>query len=114
MEKYRKKILSFYRKAKRMPSYGEIAELLGFKSKNAAYKLVNKMVDLGFVEKDQKGRIIPKNIFSGTKILGTVEAGFPSPAEEELSDTISLDEYLIKNKEATYMLKVSGDSMIDA
>lgn len=114
MEKYQKKIMGFYRKAKRMPSYSEIAELLGFKSKNATYKLVNKMVDLGFVEKDQKGRIIPKNIFGETKILGTVEAGFPSPAEEELSDTISLDEYLIKRKEATYMLKVSGDSMIDA
>jgi len=43
-----------------------------------------------------------------------VEAGFPSPAEEELNDTISLDEYLIKNKEATYMLKIQGDSMVDA
>ncbi len=48
------------------------------------------------------------------KILGRVEAGFPSPAEEELQDTITLDEWLIKNKEATYMLKVSGDSMVDA
>jgi SOS regulatory protein LexA len=114
MKKYHAKILAFYRKAKRMPSYGEIAGLLGFKSKNAAYKLVNKMAGLGIVEKDQTGRIIPKNIFGETKILGTVEAGFPSPAEEELIDTITLDEYLIKNKEATYMLKVSGDSMIDA
>jgi SOS regulatory protein LexA len=114
MEKYHKKILSFYRKAKRMPSYGEIAEIVGFKSKNAAYKLVNRMVSLGLVEKDRSGRIIPKHIFGETKILGTVEAGFPSPAEEELVDTITLDEYLIKNKEATYMLKVSGDSMIEA
>jgi SOS regulatory protein LexA len=114
MKKYHAKILAFYRKAKRMPSYSEIGQLLGFKSKNAAYKLVNKMVALGIVEKDQKGRIIPKNIFGETKILGTVEAGFPSPAEEELIDTITLDEYLIKNKEATYMLKVSGESMIDA
>jgi SOS-response transcriptional repressor LexA len=33
--------------------------------------------------------------------LGTVAAGFPSPADEELTDTMSLDEYLIGNKEAT-------------
>ncbi len=39
---------------------------------------------------------------------------FGSPAEEELSDTLSLDEFLIKNKEATFMLKVKGDYMIDA
>ncbi len=41
-------------------------------------------------------------------------AGFPSPADEALTDTMSLDEYLISNKEATYILKVNGDSMIDA
>lgn len=114
MEKYQKEIIDFYRKAKRMPSYSEIAKLLGFKSKNASYKLVNKMIELGLVSKDSSGRIIPRNIFGATRLLGTVEAGFPSPAEEELVDTITLDEYLIKNKEATYMLKVSGESMIDA
>lgn len=114
MEKYHQKILRFYRKARRMPSYSEIMELAGFKSKNAAYKLVKKMISLGIVEKDSSGKIIPRHIFGETKILGTVEAGFPSPAEEELTDTITLDEYLIKNKEATYMLKVRGESMIDA
>lgn len=114
MDKYQKEIIKFYRQARRMPSYSEIAKLLGFKSKNASYKLVNKMIEMGLVAKDSSGKIIPKRIFGETRILGTVEAGFPSPAEEELIDTITLDEYLIKNKEATYMLKVSGESMIDA
>ena len=67
-----------------------------------------------FLSKDVKGKLIPKNIFGELKVLGQVEAGFPSPAEEETADTMSMDEYLIKNKEATYMLKVSGDSMKDA
>lgn len=48
------------------------------------------------------------------RVNGTVEAGFPSPAEEELLDTISLDELLIQNPQATFLLKVSGDSMKDA
>jgi repressor LexA len=43
-----------------------------------------------------------------------VQAGFPSPAEEELLDTISLDEFLVRRPEATYLLTVSGDSMVDA
>ncbi|MDA8105376.1 MAG: translesion error-prone DNA polymerase V autoproteolytic subunit, partial [Nitrospiraceae bacterium] len=43
-----------------------------------------------------------------------VEAGFPSPAEEELVDTLSLDSLLIQNPEATFLLKVSGDSMSGA
>lgn len=48
------------------------------------------------------------------KLLGSIRAGFPSPAEEELQDTMSLEEYLIERKEATYLLHVDGDSMIDA
>jgi SOS regulatory protein LexA len=47
-------------------------------------------------------------------VLGTVSAGFPSPADEELTDTLSLDDYLIGNKEATYILKVHGESMLGA
>lgn len=45
--------------------------------------------------------------------LGTIEAGFPSPAEEELLDTMTLDEWLIKRHEATYMLEVKGLSMMN-
>jgi repressor LexA len=47
-------------------------------------------------------------------VRGSVEAGFPSPAEEELVDTLSLDDLLAQNREATFLLKVSGDSMINA
>ena len=108
------KIVKFYRRYKRMPSYREIAELLGYRSKNAAYKAVDHLLEEGFVERDDQGRLIPGDVFNGVKVLGLVEAGFPSPAEEELADTMSLDHYLIDNPEATYLLKVKGDSMIEA
>jgi len=39
---------------------------------------------------------------------------FPSAAEEELLDTLTLEEYLIRNREATFMLKVGSDSMHEA
>lgn len=48
------------------------------------------------------------------KKRGVVEAGFPASAEEELVDTMSLDEFLLGNKEATYLLNVKSDSMRDA
>ena len=114
LAQYKKKIRGFYKKNRRMPSYSEIMDLLGFRSKNSVYKLVNKLVDDGFVAKDGSNKLIPKNIYGNIKVLGTVEAGFPSPAEEELSDTMTLDDYLIDNKESTFMLRVSGDSMKDA
>lgn len=96
-----------------MPGYKEIMDMLGFKSKNAVYKVINKLVDEGVVEKDSRGKIIPKNLVGEVPLLGLVEAGFPSAAEEELADTMSIDEYLIGNKEAIYILEVKGDSMIE-
>ncbi|HEY4515086.1 MAG TPA: S24 family peptidase [Candidatus Paceibacterota bacterium] len=53
-------------------------------------------------------------MIKGIRVLGLVEAGFPSAAEEQDLDTTTLDDYLIENREATYMLTVKGDSMYDA
>lgn len=47
------------------------------------------------------------------KVLGVVEAGFPGTAEEDIHE-MSLDDFLIQKREASYMLRVKGDSMIDA
>ena len=107
-------ISHFYHQKGRMPSFSEIGEIVGFRSKNAVFKLVNKLEQLKFIGRDEKGRLIPRSIASSVRILGTVEAGFPSPAEEALADTLSLDELLIQNPEATFLLKVSGDSMVEA
>ena len=43
-----------------------------------------------------------------------ISAGFPSPADDFKEIRISLDKELVKNKEATFYAKVSGDSMIGA
>jgi SOS regulatory protein LexA len=104
----------FYHTKGRMPSFSEIGELTGLQSKNAVSKLVDKLDSLKVVGKDAKGRLIPRSIASPVRILGSVEAGFPSPAEEELADTLSLDDFLIENPDATFLLKVSGDSMSEA
>lgn len=104
----------FYRDANRMPSFSELGLLWGLKSKNAVSKVVKSLQQIGAVAKDSKGRLLPESLARPIRLLGTVEAGFPSPAEEELVDTLSLDEFLIGNHQATFMLKVSGDSMQDA
>lgn len=111
---YKKKIFEFFESHKRMPSYGEIMSLVGFKSKNAAYKLVSKLVDEGLVVKDAMGRLIPAAGFDELPLLGVVEAGIPSVVEPGELDTFSLDSYLVKDKSNTFLLEVKGDSMIEA
>ncbi len=46
--------------------------------------------------------------------LNRVRVGWPSPADDYVERPIDLNEYLIKNPAATYFVRVSGDSMIDA
>ena len=113
-ENYKRKVVGFYKTHKRMPGYAEMMELTGFHSKNAVFKFIGKLVEDGVVSKDARGRLSPKNIREGGRLLGLVEAGFPSAAEEELLDVMDFDEFLIPNKESSYILKVKGDSMIDA
>jgi repressor LexA len=108
------KLRDFYQAEKRVPGYAEMLSLFGYRSKNAVFGLLQKLVEFGFVRKSGGKIALTSKLIGSARLLGTVQAGFPSPAEEELVDTISLDEFLIRRPEATFMLTVTGDSMIDA
>jgi DNA polymerase V len=43
-----------------------------------------------------------------------VTAGFPSPADDYLEQALNLDELLVKNRVATYYVRVRGWSMLGA
>ena len=97
-----------------MPTYSEMMKMFDFKSKNAVYRVVEKLVDAGIVAKDHLGRLVPTKSFGEIPLLGSVTAGFPATVEEASQDTMNLDDYLVTKKESSYMLTVDGDSMIDA
>jgi DNA polymerase V len=46
-------------------------------------------------------------------LLSRISAGFPSPADDYIENNLSLSELLIKNHLSTFLMKTSGDSMID-
>jgi len=110
---YHETILDFFAEHRRMPSYAEIARITGLSSKSSAYHVANRLIRDGWLVKDDAGKLIPGPRTTGIRLLGSIAAGFPSPAEEELADVITLDQLLIKNPQATFLLKVTGDSMID-
>lgn len=112
-------IYDFYHTHKRMPSYAEVSELFGLASKNSAYVMVKKFIDQGKLQKDNKGKLLPVSSSynaeeSGIRLLGAIEAGFGSNVEEQDLDRLTLDDWIIKKREASFMLKVTGDSMKDA
>ena len=113
-ETYVQQIQTFYRQHRRMPSYREIGAVTGLRSTNAVFKVVHKMIQQGLLAKDARGRLIPKHLLRELRFVGLVEAGFPSPADDELFETMNLEQYLVRKPEATYLLRVRGDSMVDA
>jgi repressor LexA len=81
-------------------------------SKKAIHDIVYKWIKEGLFYL-KKNKLTPLSSFFGLPLYGMVRAGFPIIAEED-RQYLTLDEYLIENPTASFLLKVSGDSMINA
>jgi len=108
------KITDFSRERHRMPTYEEMLTLLALRSKSVVNFWMNKLLEERILQKDKTGHLTFVKSLVGVPLAGGVSAGFPSPAEEELRDVISFDEYLITKQSNAFLLKVDGDSMIGA
>ena len=107
-----KKIRKFYRTNRRMPTHKELCMLFGYATKASSQYLVRKLVEAGLVEKDSSGKLVPKKLFLPQ--LGYIQAGHPVMVDEAVAAVFSLDEYLVDQPETSFVLTVSGDSMINA
>lgn len=105
-------IKRFYGKMKRLPSYSEMLELFGVSSKNAVHKIVHKWIEEGLLNKENS-KLAPTSKFFSLPVLGMVRAGQPILADENKS-YLTLDEYLIDDPTSSFLLKVRGDSMVNA
>ncbi len=114
-QKRKDQIISFYKKFHRLPTYKELTAVFEVKSKNSVHSYIQKFIEDGFVAKSDTGKLIPTKRLYGLRMLGTIQAGFPTTGEEEaMAEVISLDEMLVKNPQTAYVLTVEGDSMVDA
>jgi len=112
---YLGRIQDYYAEHKTLPSYALIAELLGFKSKNAVTALVARFKLLGYLDSAPDKRLKPgRRFFERVLAESTVQAGFPSPALGDNQDSLSIDDYLVERPSQTVLITVKGDSMIDA
>ena len=62
----------------------------------------------------QQVSIEPETDHALPLFLSRIKAGFPSPAEDFMENKMNLNDYVIKNPHSSYLVKVSGDSMIGA
>jgi len=111
-EGVQRRLAAFFRENRRMPTYAEMMGLLEVRSKSVVYFWVQKLISKGLLEKDRR-HLRPARRAFPLPLVGDIQAGIPAPAEEELRDVVSLDEYLITNPDSTFLVRVRGDSMID-
>ena len=95
------------------PTRAEIARLLGFKSVNAAESHIKALVKKGAIEKvpgSSRGIKLVEEA-SGIPLVGSVAAGSPILAVENIEKTIPLNPL---TKAVDFFLRVQGDSMVEA
>ena len=103
------------------PSVREIGKAVGLKSSSTVHGYLEKLESNGLIKRDPtKPRAIdildekPWGKNTPVPLVGTVTAGLPILAEENIQEIFSFPQGLIGTQDKTFMLKVQGDSMINA
>ncbi len=103
------------------PSVREICAALGFKSTSSAHQYIARLAEKGYIDKgDLKTRaikIVGDEPTISIPIVGKVAAGEPILAQENIEDYFSIGESFFSQsdlKNDTFVLKVQGESMINA
>lgn len=112
---YLGKLQDYFADYRSLPSYAVIGELLGMASKSAVSALVKRLTLAGFLETTPDRRLAPtKRFFERALADFNIPAGLPAAANDAMSESITIDDYLIPRPSNTVMVTVRGDSMIDA
>ncbi|AYD40292.1 transcriptional repressor LexA [Clostridium fermenticellae] len=104
------------------PSVREIGAAVGLSSTSTVHGHLERLEKRGLIKRDAtKPRTIEviENSMSRKEminipIIGTITAGAPILAVENIEDTFPIPAEYVKNNNQLFILKVSGESMIDA
>ncbi|WP_297423796.1 transcriptional repressor LexA [Clostridium sp.] len=104
------------------PSVREICEAVSLRSTSTVHGHLKRLEKKGMIKRDpSKPRALeiaelsmPKKEMINIPIVGKITAGLPMLATENIEDTFSLPLDFIKHDKELFMLRVSGESMINA
>lgn len=110
------RLRDYYAQHGSLPSYAGLGAVVGFRAKNAAFKLAGRLQEAGYLRSAPGGKLAPTQRFFGLPLVApTVRAGVPEAIEaQEAAEQVTLDGYLIDVPSRTVLIRVKGDSMRDA
>lgn len=117
-------LLAFTKRKGYPPSVREIGEALGLTSSSTVHGHLTRLAEKGYIYRDPtKPRAIELLVDAEADdlraptafvpVLGQVTAGAPILAEENIDEYFPLPEQLVRDQKV-FMLRVRGDSMIEA
>jgi SOS-response transcriptional repressor LexA len=112
---YLDKLQDYYAEHKVIPSYSVLASLWGLSAKSWVGECVSRMKDAGYLDSTPDKQLKPGARFFERRLANsTVQAGLPNPALDDGYDLVTIDDYLVRMPSKTTLVRVKGDSMIDA
>jgi repressor LexA len=110
------KLQDYYAEHKVIPSYSVLATLWGISAKSWVSECVRRFEEGGYLDWTPDNQLKPgKRFFERRVAHQPVQAGLPSAAVADGYDFVSsIDEMLVKVPSKTTLVRVKGDSMIDA
>ena len=113
---YLEKLQDYYAEHKVIPSYSVLATLWGISAKSWVSECVKRFEDAGFLDWTPDKQLKPgKRFFERAIAHAPVQAGLPNPAITEGYDFVSsIDEMVVRVPSKTQLIRVKGDSMVDA
>ena len=112
---YLSSLQDYYAQHRALPSYASIGQLLGLKSKSSVAAMVARLKLAGYIDSTPDKRLAPtKRFFERALAESPVHAGLPNPIDDGEADALTIDDYLIEHPSQTVLVRVKGDSMIDA
>jgi repressor LexA len=112
---YLESLQDYYARHRALPSYASIGQLLGLKSKSSVAAMVARLKLAGYLDSTPDKRLAPTSRFFARPLAeAPVQAGLPNPVEDGQGDALTIDDYLIERPSQTVLIRVKGDSMMDA
>ena len=112
---YLEKLQDYYSEHKVIPSYSVLAGLWGISAKSWVSECVRRFEEAGYLDWTPDKQLKPGARFFERRLAhDTVQAGLPNPALADGYDLVTIDDYLVRVPSKTSLVRVKGDSMIDA
>jgi repressor LexA len=113
---YLEKLQDYYAEHKVIPSYSVLATLWGISAKSWVSECVKRYEEAGYLDWTPEKQLKPGRRFFERRVADApVQAGLPNPAITDGYDFVSsIDEMLVRVPSKTELVRVKGDSMIDA